>query len=351
MIRFLSGLFSRDVGIDLGTANVVVYVKGKGIVINEPSVIAVRKTGRKGQKEILAIGSAAKRMIGKTPVGVETIRPLQHGVIADFDMTEAMIDYFIAQANGKSQFFAHPRVVICVPACVTEVEKRAVVDASLGAGAREAIVVEEPIAAALGSGLPIQDARGNMIVDIGGGTCEVAVLSMGGIVVSNSMRAAGDEIDNAIISMIRQNYTLSIGETSAEEIKIALGSAIPLDQELEMEVKGRDLMNGLPKAVRVTSVEVREAIEPILVRIEEILRVALEQTPPELVKDIVDQGFVLTGGGALLRGLGERLSAALNVPVHLAEQPLFSVALGIGMMLENMDRNQRLNVSFEGGAF
>lgn len=351
MIRFLSGLFSRDVGIDLGTANVVVYVKGKGIVINEPSVIAVRKTGRKGQKEILAIGSAAKRMIGKTPVGVETIRPLQHGVIADFDMTEAMIDYFITQANGKSQFFAHPRVIICVPACVTEVEKRAVVDASLGAGAREAIVVEEPIAAALGSGLPIQDARGNMIVDIGGGTCEVAVLSMGGIVVSNSMRAAGDEIDNAIISMIRQNYTLSIGETSAEEIKIALGSAIPLDQELEMEVKGRDLMNGLPKAVRVTSVEVREAIEPILVRIEEILRVALEQTPPELVKDIVDQGFVLTGGGALLRGLGERLSAALNVPVHLAEQPLFSVALGIGMMLENMDRNRRLDVPFEGGAF
>ena len=349
MFKFLAGWFSRDVGIDLGTANVVVYVEHKGVVLNEPSVLATRKTGRKGQKEILAIGMEAKRMIGKTPAGVETVRPLQHGVIADFEMTERLIQHVMVRANQGRRLFAHPRVVVCVPACVTEVEKRAVVDATLGAGAREAFVVEEPLAAALGTGLPIHEPRGNMIVDIGGGTSEVAVLSLGGIVISHSLRVAGDEMDNALIAMMRQNYTLSIGETTAEEIKFALGSAAPLEQELEMEVKGRDLMDGLPKVVRVSSVEVREALSPIIERIEDMLRMALEKTPPELVKDIVDQGLVLTGGGANLRGLNLRLADALNVPVHLAEQPLFSVALGLGKMLQSMDLTRKITVSVEGG--
>lgn len=241
----------------------------------------------------------------------------------------------------------HPRVAICIPACVTEVEKRAVVDATLGAGAREAFVVEEPLAAALGTGLPIDEPRGNMIVDIGGGTSEVAVLSLGGVVISNSLRAAGDDIDSAIVAMMRQNYTLSIGETTAEEIKIAIGSVIPMDQELQMEVKGRDLLEGLPKVVQVTSQEVRSAIEPIIVRVEEMLRFALEQTPPELVKDIVDQGLILTGGSSQLRGLNIRFSDAMNVPVHLAEQPLYSVALGLGKMLENMNRMPQISVSID----
>lgn len=347
MMKFLSGWFSRDVGIDLGTANVVVYADNKGIIINEPSVLATRRTGNKGEKEILAIGTEAKKMVGKTPVGVHTIRPLQHGVIADFEMTEKLITHFISMANRGRSFMAHPRVVICVPVCVTEVEKRAVVDATLGAGAREAFVVEEPLAAALGTGLPIHEARGNMIVDIGGGTSEVAVLSLGGIVLNHSLRVAGDEMDIAIIDMMRQNYTLSIGDKTAEALKINLGSAVALDQELEMEVKGRDLMDSLPKIVRVSSVEVREALDPIILRIEDMLRMAIEKTPPELVTDIVDQGILLTGGGSLLRGLNIRFSDALNVPVHIAEQPLLSVALGLGKMLHSMDLMQRVTVSVE----
>lgn len=347
MFKFLAGLFSRDIGIDLGSANTVVYVKGRGIVIDEPSVLAVRKVGRKGQKEVIAFGHAAKSMIGKTPRGIETIRPLQHGVIADFDMTEQMMGHYITAASHGRRFMAHPRVAICVPACVTEVEKRAVVDATLGAGAREAFVVEEPLAAALGTGLPINEPRGNMIVDIGGGTSEVAVLSLGGVVISNSLRAAGDDIDNAIVTMMRQNYTLSIGESTAEEVKFVIGSAIPLEEELEMEVKGRDLMYGLPKVVKVTSNEVRETIEPIIFRIEDMLRYAIEQTPPELVKDIVDQGLVLTGGSSQLRGLNIRFSNAMNVPVHMAEQPLYSVALGLGKLLETVDRGERIAVTVD----
>lgn len=347
MFKFLAGLFSRDIGIDLGSANTVVYVKGRGIVINEPSVLAVRKVGRKGQKEVIAFGHAAKSMIGKTPRGIETVRPLQHGVIADFDMTEQMMSHYITAANNGRRFMAHPRVAICVPACVTEVEKRAVVDATLGAGAREAFVVEEPLAAALGTGLPINEPRGNMIVDIGGGTSEVAVLSLGGVVISNSLRAAGDDIDNAIVTMMRQNYTLSIGESTAEEVKFEIGSAIPLEEELEMEVKGRDLMYGLPRVVKITSNEVRETIEPIIFRIEDMLRYAIEQTPPELVKDIVDQGLVLTGGSSQLRGLNARFSNAMNVPVHMAEQPLYSVALGLGKLLETVDRGERIAVTVD----
>ena len=250
MFRWISGLFCRDVGIDLGTANVVTYVKGQGIVGNEPSVVALKRTGQKGREKIIAVGTAAKAMIGKTPHGVETVRPLQHGVIADYEMTEAMISHFLRMANGGRSQFAHPRVVICVPACVTEVERRAVIDATLGAGAREAYVVEEPVAAAIGAGLPIAEPRGNMVVDIGGGTSEVAVLSLGGIVVHEALRSAGDEMDQAIIAMLRQNYTLHVGEVTAEEIKICIGSAVPYDgEEEEMEVKGRDLMDGLPKAV------------------------------------------------------------------------------------------------------
>lgn len=347
MFKFLSGLFSRDIGIDLGSANTVVYVKGKGITIDEPSVLAVRKAGAKSRKEAIAFGHPAKRMIGKTPVGIETIRPMMHGVIADFDMTEQMIGHYMMAANRGRRMMAHPRVAICVPACVTEVEKRAVVDATLGAGAREAFVVEEPLAAALGTGLPIDEPRGNMIVDIGGGTSEVAVLSLGGIVISSSLRAAGDDIDNAIITMMRQNYTLSIGDSTAEEVKFAIGSVIPLETELEMEVKGRDLMDGLPKVVNVSSAEVREAIEPIIVRIEDTLRYAVEQTPPELVKDVVDQGMVLTGGSSQLRGLAARFSDAMNVPVHMAEHPLYSVALGLGKLLETVERGRKISVTVD----
>lgn len=347
MFKFLSGLFSRDIGIDLGSANTVVYVKGKGITIDEPSVIAVRKAGRKGRKEVIAFGLPAKKMIGKTPQGIETVRPLSHGVIADFDMTEQMVGHYMIAANKGRRMMAHPRVAICVPACVTEVEKRAVVDATLGAGAREAFVVEEPLAAALGTGLPISEPRGNMVVDIGGGTSEVAVLSLGGVVISNSLRAAGDDIDNAIVSMMRQNYTLSIGDSTAEEVKFAIGSVIKLDTELEMEVKGRDLMDGLPKVVNVSSVEVRDAIEPIICRIEDMLRYAVEQTPPELVKDIVDQGLVLTGGSSQLRGLAVRFSDAMNVPVHMAEHPLYSVALGLGKLLESVDRGDTISITVE----
>ena len=350
MFKFLSGIFSRDIGIDLGSANTVVYVKGRGIVIDEPSVLAVRKVGPKGKKDVIAFGSLAKKMIGKTPIGIETIRPMQHGVIADFDMTEQMVGHYMSEANQGRRVMAHPRVAICVPAGVTEVEKRAVVDATLGAGAREAFVVEEPLAAALGTGLPINEPRGNMVVDIGGGTSEVAVLSLGGVVLSNSLRAAGDDIDAAIISMMRQNYTLSIGESTAEEVKCRIGSVAPLDEELEMEVKGRDLMDGLPKVVNVTSGEVREAIESIICRIEDMLRYAIEQTPPELVKDIVDQGFVLTGGSAQLRGLNTRFSDAINVPVHIAEVPLYSVALGLGKLLETVDRGGKITVTVDHSA-
>jgi len=349
VFKWIAGLFSRDVGIDLGTANIVVYVQGRGIVLSEPSAVAIKHTGRKGKEEVIAVGASAKAMVGKTPAGVVTVRPLQHGVIADFDMTEAMIGHFMTAATGRRHILAHPRVVICVPACVTEVERRAVIDATLGAGAREAYVIDEPIAAAMGAGLPIHEPRGNMVVDIGGGTSEVAVLSLGGIVVSKSLRSAGDEIDAAIVNMLRQNYTLCIGDVTAEEIKINIGTAMPLAEPLVMEVKGRDLMDGLPKAVRISSEEVREALNPITLRIEEMVKDALEQTPPELARDIVDQGMVLTGGGALLRGMGERLQRTLNVPVITAEQPLFSVALGVGRVLDELDAMKKILIAVDKG--
>lgn len=347
MFSFRPNLFNHEIGIDIGTVNTVIYVKSKGVVINEPSVIAVRNLGRKGQKEIIAFGAAAKKMVGRTPQGITTVRPLSHGVIADFEMTQHMMRHYMSQATASSGLFSHPRVAVCVPASVTEVEKRAVVEVTLAAGAKEAFVVEEPLAAAVGIGLPIDEAQGNMVVNMGGGTCEVAVLSLGGIVINQSVRVAGDALDEAIISMLRQNYTLAIGESTAEEIKIAIGSVIPLEQELKMDVKGRDLVDGLPKVVSICSEEVREAIEPIVTQIEETIRSTIERTPPELVRDIVDQGIVLSGGTANLRGLNIRFADALNVPIHIAEQPVYSVALGLGKILEMPQDKNRLSITVE----
>ncbi|WP_307755718.1 rod shape-determining protein MreB [uncultured Cloacibacillus sp.] len=347
MFSFRPNLFNHEIGIDIGTVNTVIYVKSKGVVINEPSVIAVRNLGRKGQKEIIAFGAAAKKMVGRTPQGITTVRPLSHGVIADFEMTQHMIRHYMSQATASSGLFSHPRVAVCVPASVTEVEKRAVVEVTLAAGAKEAFVVEEPLAAAVGIGLPIDEAQGNIVVNMGGGTCEVAVLSLGGIVINQSVRVAGDALDEAIISMLRQNYTLAIGESTAEEIKIAIGSVIPLEQELKMDVKGRDLVDGLPKVVSICSEEVREAIEPIVTQIEETIRSTIECTPPELVRDIVDQGIVLSGGTANLRGLNIRFADALNVPIHIAEQPVYSVALGLGKILEMPQDKNRLSITVE----
>ncbi|MDY5388740.1 rod shape-determining protein [Cloacibacillus porcorum] len=347
MFSFRPNLFNHEIGIDIGTVNTVIYVKSKGVVINEPSVIAVRNLGRKGQKEIIAFGAAAKKMVGRTPQGITTVRPLSHGVIADFEMTQHMIRHYMSQVTASSGLFSHPRVAVCVPASVTEVEKRAVVEVTLAAGAKEAFVVEEPLAAAVGIGLPIDEAQGNMVVNMGGGTCEVAVLSLGGIVINQSVRVAGDALDEAIISMLRQNYTLAIGESTAEEIKIAIGSVIPLEQELKMDVKGRDLVDGLPKVVSICSEEVREAIEPIVTQIEETIRSTIERTPPELVRDIVDQGIVLSGGTANLRGLNIRFADALNVPIHIAEQPVYSVALGLGKILEMPQDKNRLSITVE----
>ena len=347
MFSFRPNLFNHEIGIDIGTVNTVIYVKSKGVVINEPSVIAVRNLGRKGQKEIIAFGAAAKKMVGRTPQGITTVRPLSHGVIADFEMTQHMIRHYMSQATASSGLFSHPRVAVCVPASVTEVEKRAVVEVTLAAGAKEAFVVEEPLAAAVGIGLPIDEAQGNMVVNMGGGTCEVAVLSLGGIVINQSVRVAGDALDEAIISMLRQNYTLAIGESTAKEIKIAIGSVIPLEQELKMDVKGRDLVDGLPKVVSICSEEVREAIEPIVTQIEETIRSTIERTPPELVRDIVDQGIVLSGGTANLRGLNIRFADALNVPIHIAEQPVYSVALGLGKILEMPQDKNRLSITVE----
>lgn len=344
-----SGFLGNDVGIDLGTSNVVVYQCGRGIVIDEPSAVTVRKKKRGGQMEVIAFGREAKTMMGKTPAGVTTIRPLKDGVIANFDMTEAIIRHFL-QITGGGRMKFRPRVVISVPAKVTEVEKKAVIDATLGAGAREAYVVDEPVASALGAGLPIQDPRGSMVLDIGGGTSEVAVLSLGGIVVNNSLRAAGDDMDEAIISMLRQKHAILIGETTAESIKTTIGSALPMDQEVDIEVKGRDLADGLPKVSMVSSVEIRESLDPLIVRVEDMVKVALEQTPPELSKDIVDQGIVLTGGVCQLRGLTTRLSKALNAPVILSDDPLHSVANGVGKILEDLSTMKKILMSVEKGS-
>lgn len=332
MIRngFLSR-FSRDMGIDLGTANTLVYVRHEGIVLREPSVVAKRSDGA-----VLAVGDEAKRMIGRTPSDIQALRPLRDGVIADFDTTAAMLSYFIRKGmRGRSLF--KPRVVVGIPSGVTEVEKRAVIDATLQAGAREAYLIEEPMAAAIGAGLPISEPVGSMVVDIGGGTTEVAVISLGGIVSSKSIRIGGDEMDEAIIQYARKAYNLLIGERTAEEIKIAVGSAYPMREEQAVEVRGRDLVSGLPRTVRMTSAEIREALREPVVAIVEAVKQTLERTPPELSADIVERGIVLAGGGALLRGLDRLLAEETGMPVTLTDDPLSAVVLGTGRALEEIE--------------
>ena len=325
------GLLSSDIGIDLGTANTLVYVKDQGVVLREPSVVAVQA----GTNNVLAVGDEAKRMLGRTPSNIVAVRPLKDGVIADFEVTEAMLRHFISKVhNGRVR--AKPRVVIAVPAGITEVEKRAVQESAMHAGAREVYLIEEPMAAAIGVGLPVQDPAGNMIIDIGGGTTEVAVISLSGIVFSRSLRVAGDELDKAIVQYMKRSYNLMVGERTAEEIKIKIGSAHPMEQETSAEVKGRDLVTGMPKTRMITSQEVREALlEPISAIVDSV-RVALESCPPELSADLVDRGLVLAGGGALLRGLDKLLSEQTGLPVHVAEDPLSAVAEGTGKCLNEI---------------
>jgi len=331
-LNSLFGTFSRDLGIDLGTANTLVHVRGKGIVISEPSVVAIDKRS----KEVKAVGAEAKAMVGKTPANIIAVRPLKDGVIADFDVVEKMLAYFIKKAHERTMgiISPRPRVVIGVPSGVTQVEMRAARDAALNANAREAFVVEEPMAAAIGAGLPVDEPMGSMIVDIGGGTTEVAVISLGGIVINHSIRTAGDEIDEAIMQYARREYNLLIGERMAEKVKIAAGSAYPLDDEIMVVLRGRDLLTGLPKAVEVSSVELREGIAGPVNTIVAEVRAALEETPPELVADIMEHGIMLAGGGALLHGLDRRIAAETRMPVHIAEDPLSCVARGAGKMVE-----------------
>ncbi|HUF61449.1 MAG TPA: rod shape-determining protein [Verrucomicrobiales bacterium] len=331
MIGRFFGLLSNDIGIDLGTANTLVYVKDHGIVLREPSVVAVKA----GTSEVLAVGEDAKRMLGRTPGNIVAIRPLKDGVIADFEVTEAMLRHFIRKVHNR-RTVARPRVVIAVPSGITEVEKRAVEESARQAGAREVYLIEEPMAAAIGVGLPVQDASGNMIIDIGGGTTEVALISLSGIVYSRSVRVAGDELDEAIINYMKRAYNLMIGERTAEEIKIRLGSAYPYGKEMTMEVKGRDLVAGLPKTISITSQEIREAMLEPLNTIVDSVRVTLERCPPELAADLVERGMVLAGGGALLRGLDKLLSEETGLPVHVAEDPLSAVAEGAGKVLSEL---------------
>jgi rod shape-determining protein MreB len=332
MISKLFGFFSNDIGIDLGTANTLVNVKDHGIVLREPSVVAVKA----GTSEVLAVGDDAKRMLGRTPGNIVAIRPLKDGVIADFEVTEAMLRHFIRKVHNR-RTMARPRVVVAVPSGITEVEKRAVKESAEQAGAREVYLIEEPMAAAIGVGLPVQDASGNMIVDIGGGTTEVALISLSGIVYSRSVRVAGDELDEAVVHYMKRAYNLMIGERTAEEIKIRLGSAYPIGKETSMEVKGRDLVAGLPKTITITSQEVREAMLEPLNTIVDSVRVTLERCPPELSADLVDRGLVLAGGGALLRGLDKLLSEETGLPVHVAEDPLSAVAEGAGKVLSELE--------------
>src|SRR6478752_2949809 len=332
MFSSLGSIVGRDMAVDLGTANTLVYVRGEGIVLNEPSVVAVNiKDGRP-----VAVGHEAKRMIGRTPSHIQAIRPLKDGVIADFDMCEKMLRYFIQKVHQRK--WAKPRMVICVPSGITPVEQRAVQDAAENAGARKpAYIIEEPMAAAIGAGLPVQEPTGNMVVDIGGGTTEVAVISLGGIVTSQSVRIGGDELDEAIIQFIKKEYSLALGERTAEEIKIALGSACPLESELHAEIRGRDLITGLPKTIVTTTEEIREAIEEPVSAIVDAVKITLDKTPPELAADIMEQGIVLTGGGALLHGIDARLSAETGMPIVIAKNPLHSVVMGSGQCLEEFD--------------
>lgn len=328
--HFLLGLMSNDLAIDLGTATTLVFVKGRGIVLCEPSVVAIQR----GSNKVLAVGDEAKRMIGRTPGNISAIRPLKDGVIADFEVTEAMLRYFIKKVQPRK--VNKPLVVVAIPSGITEVEKRAVRDSALRAGAREVYLVEEPKAAAIGVGLPIHEPGGNMIIDIGGGTTELAVISLDGVVVSRSIRVAGDEMNSVVMEHLRKSYNLMIGERTSEEIKIRIGSAYPLDEELRMDVRGRDLVSGLPKTVTVTSEEIREALSDPVQAVVESARITLEKTPPELSADLIDRGVVMAGGGSLLRGLDKMIAEETGLPVHIAENPVTAVALGVGRGLDNI---------------
>jgi rod shape-determining protein MreB len=330
--KIFSSIMGRDMAVDLGTANTVVYVRGKGIVLNEPSVVAVNVRDARP----VAVGAEAKRMIGRTPSSIEAIRPLKDGVIADFEICEKMLRFFIQKAHNRR--WSKPRMVICVPSGITGVEQRAVQEAAEYAGARKpAYIIEEPMAAAIGAGLPVQDATGNMVVDIGGGTSEVAVISLGGIVTSQSVRVAGDELDLSIVNFVKKEYGLAIGERTAEEVKIALGSAWPLMEEVNAEIRGRDLMTGLPKTIVTTTEEIRTAMEEPISAIVDAVKVTLDKTPPELAADIMDKGITLAGGGALLNGLDARLHHETGMPIVVAPNPLHAVAIGSGQSLEEFD--------------
>jgi rod shape-determining protein MreB and related proteins len=338
----LLGLLSHDVGIDLGTANTLVTVRNRGIVISEPSVVAMDTRS----KRVLAIGAEAKRMVGRTPANIIAMRPLRDGVISDFDVTEQMLRYFIKSVHDRYARLPRPRVLVGIPSGVTEVEKRAVRDATLNAGARWARLIEEPMAAAIGAGLPVSEPSGSLIVDIGGGTTEVAVVSLGGIVVSRSIRIGGDEMDTDIVSFARREYNLLMGERTAEEIKIAVGSAYPEERaERTVTFRGRDLLTGLPRSVEVGGDQIREALEPSIAHIVEAIKETIEETPPELVADVMDQGIVLAGGGALLAGLDRRVAEATQMPVHIADDPLTCVVRGTGRVLEDLDTLERVLVS------
>lgn len=330
----LFGNFGSDMAIDLGTANTLVSVRGQGIVINEPSVVAIEKQDQR----VLSVGADAKEMLGRTPGSIIAMRPLKDGVIADFDVTEAMLRYFISRAQGKRMpWHPKPRVVVCVPSGVTSVEKRAVFEATITAGARQAFLIEEPMAAAIGAGLPVDSPTGSMVVDIGGGTTEVAVISMGGIVNATSIRIAGDAFDAAVVQYAKTHYNIAIGERTAEEIKITIGSAAPLVEEVDVEVRGRDLLSGLPRTVRIESEDVREALEEPIAKMIQAVKDTLDETPPDLASDLMEYGITLTGGGGMLRGLDERLRAEIGVPVHVSETALINVVEGCAMVLEVPD--------------
>ena len=341
IFNYLLAFFSNDMGIDLGTATTLVYVKGQGIVLCEPSVVAIQK----GTSNVLAVGEEAKRMLGRTPGNIVAIRPMRDGVIADFEITESMLRYFIKKAHSSRKFFVRPRMIIAIPSGITEVEKRAVKDSALHAGAREVHMVEEPVAAAIGVGLPIQEPAGNMIIDVGGGTTEIAVISLAGIVFSRSIRIGGDEMDQAIIDYLKKTYNLMVGERTSEEIKIKIGSAFPLEEELTMEVRGRDLVAGLPKMITISSEEIREAMADPIAQIVESVRITLERTPPELSADLIERGVVMAGGGSLLKGLPKLLSEETGLPVHLADDPLTAVALGTGKILDEIKYLKRIAVT------
>jgi len=338
-INYILGLFSNDLGIDLGTATTLVYVKGEGVVLCEPSVVAVER----GTSHVLAVGEEAKRMLGRTPGNIIAIRPMRDGVITDFEVTEEMLRHFIRKVQHR-RVLVRPRIVIAIPSGITEVERRAVKESAERAGARDVYLIEEPIAAAIGVGLPIQEPVGNMIVDIGGGTTEIAVISLAGVVFSKSIRIGGDEMDEAIIEYLKKTYNLMVGERTAEDIKIKIGSAYPLEEELTLEVKGRDLVAGLPKSVTITSEEIREALQEPLRAILEVTKISLERTPPELAADLIEHGIVIAGGGSLLKGLDKLISEETGLPVHIADDPLTAVASGTGKVLDEIRYLKKVTV-------